>query len=265
MHTGDNERLLPLGTLGYRIDIEDKPKLELRGMEPSEVLKAYKDAFPKWEVAANPLGVLDILNQSNQGACQGHSLASIFSSCYFLATGRRKRFSRAAGYYLSQRYDGIRGDNGSTLNGGRKVATEHGMCSEEDWPYPSRYDPTEPRNAKYVFKLKITKPFRTIKDLLDWIDSGLPVQTGVFWNDSCSREVVDNWRPGGGGHSTMFWQRTARGNVNNVNSWGGQWNGDGMHEWTEASIDRALRNNNSTFIGYAPDEMSFPAPEAIAV
>jgi hypothetical protein len=260
-----SENLLPRGTLGYRFDLEDKSHLNEVGLNPYEASQAFKASFPTFDVSADPLGVVSILNQGQQGSCQGHALAMVFSICFFLATGRKQAFSRAAGYYLSQRKDGIRGDQGSTLNGGQWVATQHGMCLESDWPYPSRYDPTEPANVPYLYKLKMTRPMRTVREVTDWIDSGLPVQTGFAWNDSCSREVVNNWRPGGGGHSTCFWQRAKSGNVRNINSWGSSWNGDGVHEWTEGSIAAALAHQWTTLVGYAPDEMSFPEQQPIGL
>ena len=250
--------LLETYRLGYRFDIEDKGNLEANGLDPEATLKLFKETFSVFDVTADPLGAVDVLNQGNQGSCQGHALAMVFSICFFLATGRRQAFSRAAGYYLSQRKDGIRGDQGSTLNGGQWVATVHGMCLESDWPYPSSYNPSEPNGIAYLYKLKRTRPMRTVQEVTDWIDAGLPVQTGFAWNDSCSREVVNNWRPGGGGHSTCFWQRAKSGNVRNINSWGSSWNGDGVHEWTEGSIAKALAHQWTTLIGYAPDEMSFP-------
>ena len=258
-----NQALLPTRRMGYAVDHENRAHLETTGQSPSEVLKAFKDSFPGFNIGADPLGAVDVLDQASQGSCQGHSLAQIFSICFFLATGRRQKFSRAAGYYLSQRYDGIRGDSGSTLSGGQKVATIHGMCLESDWKYPSSYNPNEPANVPYLYKLKVTRPMQTVKDVTDWIDSGLPVQTGFAWNNSCSREIVDAWQPGGGGHSTCFWQRAKSGNIKNINSWGSDWNGDGVHEWTESSIAKALAHSWTVLIGYAPDEMSFPDQEPL--
>lgn len=258
-----DELLLPTGQLGYSIHAEDRDALEENGQSPELALNSFRASFPALDIKANPLGAVDILDQKNQGACQGHALAMVFSICFFLATGRRQAFSRAAGYYLSQRHNNIRGDHGSTLSGGQWVATQHGMCLETDWRYPSSYYPQEPPNVPYLYKLKVTRPMRTAKEVTDWIDAGLPVQTGIYWNDSCSREVVNNWRPGGGGHSTCLWQRAQSGNVNNLNSWGPQWNGDGVHEFTEGSIARMLADSNTTLIGYAPDEMSFPDQEPI--
>jgi len=120
-----SEGLLPIGRLGYAFQKEDRATLETNGAEPSEALRLFQASFPTFDVTADPLGAVDILDQKNQGACQGHALAMVFSICFFLATGRREAFSRAAGYYLSQRKDGIRGDSGSTLSGGQWVATPH--------------------------------------------------------------------------------------------------------------------------------------------
>lgn len=257
---------LPQGPLGYAIESERRFELEATGREPSEMLKAYRDAFPKLNITADARGAVRVLDQGQQGSCQGHSLAQAFSVCYFLVTGRYLAFSRAAGYYLSQKFDNIRGDQGSTLSGGNKVATQHGMCLEEEWSYPSRYTPAQPPGIQFRFKLATSRPMRTIGEMQEWIESGLPIQTGLSWNDSCNQEVVDNWRSGGGGHSTLFWLTTGTNGelVNNINSWGGDWNGDGQHKWTWQSIERALRHSWTTFIGYAPDGMSFPDAEPIA-
>lgn len=199
--------------------------------------------------------------------CQGHALAGIFSTCFFLATGRKQAFSRAAAYYLSQRKDGIRGDQGSTLSGGQWVATENGLCLEKDWPYPKSYNPTEPSGVKYAYKLKTTRPMESMADINDWINSGLPIQIGIAWNNSCNQEVVSNYAAStnSGGHSTFFWLRAKSGNIRNINSWGKDWNGDGVHEWTEASIERALKHRFTVMIGYAPEAMSFPEQDPIGV
>ena len=258
-------RKLQQGQLGWALDRENFGLLEQNGVDAGEVLQRYADAFPQFNTTADPLGVVDILDQGQQGACQGHALAQVFSICYFLATGRKAAFSRAAAYYLSQKKDGIRGDQGSTLSAGQWVATQHGMCLEADWPYPSRYNPAMPSSAqgKFTFKLQTTKPIRDLDSMLEFLRRGLPVQTGLDWSNSCNEEVVDNYRPGGGGHSTVFWQLRPSGNIVNINSWGRGWNGDGVHEFTPDSIRRTLQNRWTTYIGYAPDGMSFPTPDPL--
>ena len=255
------------GPLGYAFDWEQHDLLESQGQEPELVLKQFKDTFPKFNTTADPLGVVDILDQGQQGSCQGHALAQVFSICYFLATGRKQAFSRAAAYYLSQQKDGIRGDQGSTLSGGQYVATQHGLCLESDWPYPGRYNPAMPPSAqgKFLFRLATTKPFRDVKSVVEWLDQGLPVQIGVTWGSSCDKEVVDSYNArSGGGHSTVFWQRRAGGNVVNINSWGRRWAGDGVHEWTVKSIEAALAARWTVMIGYAPSGMSFPIPQPLS-
>ena len=260
-------RILEQGRLGWAIDSENVPLLESTGTESGELLKWYRDTFPKFNTQADPLGVVSITDQGQQGACQGHALATVFQICYFLATGRKASFSRAAGYYLSQKKDGIRGDQGSTLSAGQWVATQHGLCLESDWPYPSRYNPQQPASAanKFLFKLQTTKPFKDLQSMLDWLEQGLPIQTGLTWNDSCNEEIVDRYNGrSGGGHSTVFWQRRPSQNVVNINSWGAGWSGDGCHEWTPKSIETALAGRWTVFIGYAPAGMEYPVPDAIA-
>jgi len=260
-------RKLQQGRLGWAFEREDYGRLEATGLDAGLVLQRYADTFPEFNATAGGLDVIDILDQGQQGACQGHALATVFSICYFLATGRREAFSRAAGYYMAQKRDGIRGDQGSTLSGGQWVATQHGMCKESDWPYPSRYNPAMPSSAQgtFAFKLQTTKPFRDVDSMLEWLGRGLPIQTGLNWNSSCDQEVVDSYSMrGGGGHSTVFWQLRPNGNVVNWNSWGRRWSGDGLHEWTPESIARTLQNRWTTYIGYAPDGMSFPVPDTIS-
>lgn len=255
---------LPQGPLGYAIEKERKFILEEHGQDPNQMLMQFKDSFPKTDIQANPLGAVDILNQGNQGSCQGHSLALIFSICFFLATGRKAAFSRAAAYYLSQEHDGINGDQGSTLSGGQKVATE-GLCLETDWTYPSSYNPRRPATAtpdKFSYKLNVSRPLKTRQEVEDWLRAGLPIQTGLSWGPSCNEEVVDNWTPGGGGHSTTLWLLSGE-DPNNLNSWGNLWNKDGMQKWTWRATERILAHRWTVLMGYAPDKMSFPDQDPI--
>jgi hypothetical protein len=110
-----------------------------------------------------------------------------------------------------------------------------------------------------------TKPFKDVDSMLEWLDQGLPIQTGLTWNNTCDQEIVSSYSArSGGGHSTVFWQRRNSGNIVNINSWGTRWAGDGVHEWTRESIKTALAAKWTVFIGYAPSGMSFPNPEPVA-
>ena len=156
---------LPQGTLGYAIDDEHLDELA-NGDDPLELMSRFRDAVPTFNEQIKPDQIIAVVNQGSVGSCQGNALATVFQICYFLATGRFEVFSRAAGYYLAQRKDGIRGDRGSTLSGGRWVATEHGMCLDAKWPYVSKYDPKEPAGIDYPFKLKVSRPFRNADELV---------------------------------------------------------------------------------------------------
>ncbi len=251
----DFESELPQGRRGYAFEQEDLDDLE-KGEEHQEMLASFQAEVPEFNTQIDPTDIARIVNQGSVGSCQGQALATVFQICFFLATGRRYKFSAAAGYYLSQRKDGIRGDRGSTLSGGRWVATEHGMCLDEDWPYVARYNPKEPSGASYSFKLKVSKPFKDAESLWNWLDSGLPVQTGVRWGSEMNREVVTRASRGGGGHSTVLWTKRDD-NANNINSWGSSWNGDGVHCWTKDAVAQMIRNGG-TFIGYSPEGFSYP-------
>ncbi len=254
-------RELPTYKLGYAIEQENRPALMAGGMEPRELLARAARGLadvPKFNVDTHPFTLFDPLDQEQQGACQGHALALIFAICYWLCTGQVLHFSRAAAYYLSQRRDGIRGDNGSTLSGGQWVATVHGLCLEEHWPYPDRYDPTEPRGIQYPFKLVSAQPTDDPGLVREALDMGLMVQDGIGWNGSVSRTLVTNYVGGGGGHSTVLWTKKGP-NYRRLNSWG-MWDGDGCNENTPEALDQQVRWRGNTHVIYAPEQMIYPAP-----
>ena len=246
---------------GYRFELEKRYELEV-GNTASQILRAIGPSLPDWDVQADPLGVHTIEDQLQVGACVGNSGTSCVESCFFLATGRKVQLSRAAGYYLSQREDGIRGDNGATLSGFRRVATNHGLPLESDWPYPGRYNPAQPAGIEFPFKAQSTTPIKSVDEFDAWIRRGLPVHAGFGWNSSCEKPVVDRYRAGGGGHAVMFWQMSGD-NYRMLNSWG-KWQRQGWNEWSSKAIDDLLRDRWTVFIGYAPDGMSFPKPEQLA-
>lgn len=260
------------GSLGYAIKNEDRDSLK-KGPDAGTVLRSYRKRkkVPR-NLVGKPFSVVNCLDQVAQGACQGHALALIFSICYFLEFGQVLDFSRAAAYYLSQEYDGLLGrDVGSTLSAGRKVARA-GLCLEADWPYPSGYQPQRPASAtpdKFIYKLLAATEFEKTEDgfqlMMDWIREGLPVQTGIFWNNSTDAEVIKRymWSQNDGGHSTVLWLFDSYGNVNNNNSWGDDWCQDGTHTWLESALREAFFVESNVFVGYAPDDLDVPNPEVV--
>lgn len=262
---------LEQGALGYSRDDERYDELE-QGIEPAMMLSAAEDYFPPFDPVGNPADLIPIMNQGGVGSCQGQMLSKIFQICYYRLTGVMLEFSASCGYYKSQEYDGIRGDRGSTLAGGRKVATEHGMCLDRDWKYPqgnsARYDPrSEPTGLEFPYKLVVSKPVDNISQIFDAIDLGLPVGQGIGWNRYCNQEVVSTYRSGSaGGHATTLWlwadeQKTM---VNNINSWGSSWAGDGVHKFTRDALrDIARYDRYPVWIIYGFENMIHPKTEPI--
>jgi len=256
------DRELPIGPMGYAIEKESQPLLMAQGIDPEWMLDRADESKPTFQVDVDPLTLFDPLNQGSQGSCQGHSLALIFTICYFLATGRVEFFSRAAAYYLSQKKDGINGDRGSTLSGGQYVATQHGLCLEKDWPYPSRYNPAEPQGVSYPFKMVAAQPTSDIELITRALDMGLPVQDGIIWDSSVSRTISTDYKgTGGGGHSTTLWTKRGE-NYRRINSWG-LWDGDGCNENTPRSLKQQVEHRYSSHVIYAPAGMIYPEQEPV--
>lgn len=250
---------LPTHRLGYAIHMEKRDLLEQRGVDPKKMLKMASANPPPINVQNNPRQIIPLLDQLRQGACAGHAGARMMIICFFLMTGRVLAFSRAAAYYLAQKHDGIRGDNGSTLDGIQWVLTQHGLCLEREWMYPTNYDPTEPRPIpNYGFKLVASKPTSDPGEVRAWLDIGLPVQDGITWNAEVAQSIVTNYtgsRPEGG-HSTTLWLKNGE-NYLRDNSWGA-WDGDGCNENTPKALDQQVRFGGNTHILYAPEQMIYP-------
>lgn len=249
---------MSFGKLGYAIDNENRASLMNRGLNPMMMLQTFKAEVPAVNIDADPLSVVNVLNQGSIGSCQGQSLAKCFQICFFLKTGRVVNFSAMCGYIIAQRYDRLIGrDVGSTLSGGQRVATEHGMCLEEDWEYPSRYSANIP-TANFPFKLRSAQPTNDPSLVLDALKLGLPVQTGMAWNSELERERVTSYTGRGaqGGHATTLWLRKDK-HICHINSWG-NWNGDGCSTWTEEALRQIVSYRGNTFVIYAPDGMEYP-------
>jgi hypothetical protein len=258
------DKQLPTHSLGYAIEKESQELLMKNGLDPQVMLRRAEANKPDFNSSANPMTLFDPLDQGQQGSCQGHSLALIFRICYFLSTGVVLNFSRAAAYYISQRFDNIKSDQGSTLSAGQKVATQHGLCLEDDWPYPSRYDPREPAGISYPFRLVAAQPTRDPEIIMQALDLGLPVQDGIIWDSSVSRSISTSFTgSGGGGHSTTLWTKIGD-NYRRINSWG-MWDGDGCNENTPRSLQQQIEHRWSTHIIYAPEGMIYPERQPVTL
>ena len=247
---------------GWRIDREDFDNLDNNFNFEEEVLALTG----KYE--ANTFDARDILkveNQRSQGACQGHSISSAVEMASCIAIGEKSlELSRAMGYYETQRLDRISGDRGSTISGGVKLATTTGICREDLWTYPSKYDPKRPSNWQAILKsAERFKAFKSVRirsweGLVTFLEAGLgAVSIGIRWNSSTNREHVTSFSGGGGGgHAILLPQMSKKrpGEVDMMNSWGERWGDGGWATWTRQAFEQMLRDRFTVAIGVSDME-----------
>lgn len=228
-------------------------------LDPELVLRRAKASYPDFNAYASPW--LDWQDQGNQGSCQGHSLSHAFQVCAVQEYGTQLIFSRAAAYYLSQKYDNISGDRGSTLAGGQKAAAS-GICLETEWPYPSRYDNRQPAsaNGKLNFKMPGSKRITDAGLAFDLLAAGCSIATGVAWNSDFEKPICDKYgNRRGGGHSTLLYGLDeATGHAVHHNSWK-NWQGNGRNLWSKRFLDAIMKKDRyAVFICYDSTELIIP-------
>lgn len=223
------------------------------------------DNLPPFSITSSDWHKLE--NQANQGACAGHSLSSCLEVCHYWATGRSIQLSRACGYYETQRIDGIRGDRGSTIMGGIRLATGDGLMSEADWPYPNSYDPRRPINFSSAKRWKIEgyKPIRSYEEGTEFLANGVDgkrgaIHIGINWPGMIDQQVSRNGRiedfiaRGGGGHSVHFpeYDLDVRDGKKPYwklhNSWSERWGKNGVADTSPRAIDAMINGSMNVFV-----------------
>ena len=238
--------------LGYAKESERKDEIDAEGQDPEQILVAMRAAYPTFNPYAKAWNRL--FWQGQQGACQGHALAHAAQVMGVQKFGQLRYFSRACGYYEAQRFDGLNGDKGSTLAGGRKVLSGDGLMLETDWPYPSRYNNRRPANFPDAPRIRVdsSKQVRDADLIFDLLEAGAAIQTGLTWNSSCDQAVATRYQSGGGGgHSTLLYGLDKQtGYAVHHNSWR-NWNGDGRSLWSKDFIKGVLQRDRwCVFMAY---------------
>ena len=227
------------------------------------------------EALFDPRKVIRVEQQAQQGACQGHAISTCCEWTYIVQTGDTDlQLSRAMGYYETQRIDGIRGDSGSTISGGVKLASTTGICEESLWPYPSRYSNSRPRDwdavkanaAKYRIgnSLRLTT-YDGIRTFLGSGQGGITI--GISWGNEMSRAVVESFSgAGGGGHAISLLSLSDRKSNDGrpyvwmCNSWGTTFGNGGWSEWSPRAIDQMCNHRHTTAIGVSDMPAVKPRP-----
>jgi len=246
---------------GYPIELEDKAFIATLPRE-IEIL-AMRGTYN--EVRLDPRALAIVENQKKQGSCAGHSLSSVLEWIYVVIQGKPEWFalSRAMGYYEAQRISGIRGDKGSTITGGVKLAKTVGLCREELWQYPSQYNPTRPQNYQAVLEdaenyiVGSETAITSYEGYRTFLGAGLGgIHQGIGWNSSVDRSLVETYsNSGGGGHSICALCLSKRLDSKGepyawiLNSWSNTWGQNGWAEWSPTAIRQMLKSRSTTFIG----------------
>jgi len=222
---------------GWLIDQEDSAWIESLDVGVPFTFGDYK---PIQETLKKPSEWLRVEDQNGFGSCQGATLSSVGEVAYYNATkGEIIQLSKWFAYVGTQLLDGIRGDQGSTISGGAKLAEKYGLCPESDYPYPDRYTQriTDYQyQAAEKYKLKKFVRMQSVDDVYKWLDAGLgAISFGVRW--------------GNGGHAVAGIQRNPGSGIRLINSWGTHWGDNGFFDWTERELAGYLRDNYTEAIG----------------
>jgi hypothetical protein len=217
------------------------------------------------EVRLDPREAIIVEDQGAQGACAGHSLSSICEWIYTVLSGvTGLQLSRAMAYYEAQRLSNIRGDSGSTISAGVKLAETVGLCQESMWRYPPRYNPTRPQNYQAVlsdaakFRIGSETKIESYEGYRTFVGAGIGgVHNGIAWNESMNVKVVEDFSPGSrdGGHSIAGMALSTRVDADGnpyvwiLNSWRRTWGQNGWQEWSPKAIRKMLQHRFTAMVG----------------
>lgn len=254
---------------------EDRQALLMRGVPTFHSFqRQIEDADWPRPAEIDPRQWFDVHNQGNVGSCQGQSLADAIEYCHWLEHGEEVQISRGDAYLLSQKFDGIGSDSGSTLEGGTKAAKQ-GLVNEELFPYVANYGQLKSKfreieanrpPAEQLYRLDGVTTIPNEQAMYDFLStwSGV-VQIGIMWGVPDSWEIT-SYRSSGGGHAVLFAGYLKRdGWPNNrgyllKNSWGGSWGQNGWGLVHPNVVTQMISARWSVFVGRSAPKTPRPRP-----
>lgn len=255
------------GPSGYRLDIDHAKRAEIMaGASPySRFVDASVVKAAEFDIAAmDPRGWMRSETQARSD-CQGFANAALGEGAFTIATGRVIQFSPHYSYRVSQEFDGIQGDNGSSISAGIKVAMR-GFCPLKDCPYPSYYGSPitdAMRQAAKAYHASDYAMPRTYQEMLAWMLAGKgPVEWGTRHGFTGSGNVLTNWQPGPGHATTFVAPSVRKDSEGNHYLW--LWNSGypipGWYEVSPYATQRALDDNYTVTAGITG--LTFPKQDS---
>ncbi len=124
-------------------------------------------------------------DQSAVNSCASNAIVGIYEYLARRAQGRHEDVSRLFVYYNARRYDGIRGDQGSTMTSNLRVLQDLGACTEDTWPYDERSVNRKPSSEAYdeaaYFKLTAARQIPVRLDAMKaCLAEGYPFAFGMI-------------------------------------------------------------------------------------
>ena len=197
-------------------------------------------------------------DQGQIGSCQGNGLSSVLERLAFVR-GEKVQLSRIFAYLATQKIDGLLGaDNGSTIAGGCKLATEVGCCLESNTGYPRGY-PGQSERARILSSANYaaSAPYKALsawkvpqdhEQVLDFIAGGGGITFGIRWYDGFipKDRIVRSYRSGygSGGHAMCVLGYDKDKNLRALNSWG-----DGLYLITPQAWKQMFDSRQNVAIG----------------
>lgn len=267
---------------GYPIGLEDREALlETQVDAVMLMMGEIPDRMDPRKSKLADQGFLQVEDQFQIGSCQGQSITDCGEFAHAFATGEVVQISRMYAYIASQIESGIRGDSGSTLEGGGK-AFQKGFPLEKDAPYSNSYPGygfvTSERKAKAVYKLKSHTQMQSAEQCKQFIGSQIGiVQIGIAWGpwmEPDANGCIGSFRPGrGGGHALVFCGYVPDADVGQSsgsgywflmkNSWSKRWGKGGYAYVSPRAVDQMISHQWTSMYGRSDMDSPRPRPAKI--
>lgn len=269
---------------GYPIELENRD--ELIRTQADAILLMMGELPERMDPRRSKLadqGFLQVEDQKQQGSCQGQSLSDCGEFAHAFATGEVIQISRQYAYIASQMESNIRGDSGSTLEGGTKAFIK-GFPLESVAPYMGDNYPgwgyiTPSMKERAVYKLKSHTQIQSAEQCKQFIGSQIGiVQIGIAWGPwmepdqfGCVRQFRVG--AGGGGHALVFVGYVPDADVGQFsgsgywflmkNSWSKRWGKNGYAYVSPRAVDQMIAHQWTSM--YGRSDMDSPRPRPIKV